>query len=332
MNDNRKYRRIRFYALVFVAGWVSLFTCGGLHAAAFKIVSSDVIMDQGGRTMRVINPFKRIISLYGAHTENLYSLGLDKEIVGVTPHEAYPPSALQKPVYSYHDDPEKFLAARPDLVLIRPMVDRGYPQFVKRLEKSGIAVISLQPANIDELYLYWEILGILTGRRQRALNLIDRFRNAAGRLQMLTSTIDIRKRVYFEAIHNRMKTFAPDSMAMFTLETAGGVNVAQDASPVRKTNIAFYGKERILSHAAEIDVYLAQYGAMNAPTVGLIKKEPGFHAIKAIKNNQIYIIDERIVSRPTIRLLDGILEIGKILYPQRFNKDASSIVRKAKQF
>jgi iron complex transport system substrate-binding protein len=305
---------------------------GGAHATEFKIVGNDVIIDQGGRTLQVFEPFARIISLYGAHTENLYSLGLDKAIIGVSPHEVYPPAALHKPVYSYHDDPEKFLAARPDLVLIRPMVDRGYPQFVRRLEKSGIKVVSLQPATINELYLYWEILGILTGRQRRAMNMITHFRNAAERLQRLTLSIDIKKIVYFEAIHSRMKTFAPDSMAMFTLETAGGVNVAQDASPVRNTNIAFYGKERILSHAAQIDVYLAQYGAMNVPTVRLIKEEPGFHAIKAIKNNEIYIIDERIVSRPTVRLLDGILEIGKILYPQRFDKSASDIIREAKQF
>ena len=194
MDYNLIQRHILYYALLFVAGWLILLISGGVHAAAFKIVSNDVIMDQGGRTLRVIEPFQRIISLYGAHTENLYSLGLDKEIIGVSPHEVYPPPALHKPVYTYHDDPEKFLAARPDLVLIRPMVDRGYPQFVKRLEKSGIAVVSLQPVSIDELYLYWEILGILTGRQQRSLNLIDRFRNAAERLQMLTLTIETKKR------------------------------------------------------------------------------------------------------------------------------------------
>ena len=332
MKNRYLHIRMTYYSLLFVFGWLSLWVGDGEHAAAFKIISSDVIMDQGGRTMQVVEPFKRIISLYGAHTENLYSLGLDNEIIGVSPHEVYPPPALQKTVYSYHDDPEKFLAAQPDLVLIRPMVDRGYPQFVKRLEKSGITVISLQPVTIDELYTYWEILGILTGRPQRASNLINRFRKASERLQMLTLTIETKKRVYFEAIHNRMKTFAPESMAIFCVETAGGLNIAQDARPVRKTNIAFYGKERILSQAAKIDVYLAQYGAMNAPTVKLIKNEPGFHVIKAIKNNEIYIIDERIVSRPTVRLLDGILEIGKILYPRRFNTGASNIVRKAKQF
>ena len=32
------------------------------------------------------------------------------------------------------------------------MIDRGYPQFITRLEKSGIAVVSLQPATVNEMY------------------------------------------------------------------------------------------------------------------------------------------------------------------------------------
>jgi iron complex transport system substrate-binding protein len=303
-----------------------------VDAANFKIENKASIIDQGGRRLQIVKPFDRIISLYGAHTENLYGLGLREEIIGVSSHEVYPPEALQKPMFSYHDDPEKFLAARPDLVLIRPMIDHGYPQFVKRLEKSGITVVSLQPAAIDELYGYWEILGILTGRRERALTFIRHFRHATEDLKALTLAVENKKKVYFEAIHNKMKTFSPDSMAIFVLETAGGINVAHDAKPVRNTNIAFYGKERILSHAAEIDVYLAQYGAMNNPTIERIKKEPGFQIIKAVKDNEIYIIDERIVSRPTIRLLHGIFEIGKILYPNIFMGEALVIVQKAKQF
>ena len=330
MPNNRKKNILVCPAWLFIAILLCL-PVRGAAAADFRIQSRGVIIDQGGRTLQIVKPFQRIIALYGAHTENLYSLGLSEEIIGVSPHEVYPPRALQKPVYSYRDDPEKILAARPDLVLIRPMIDRGYPQLVRRLEKSGITVVSLQPGTIDELYSYWEILGVLTGRPQRALQLIDHFRNASQHLKMLTAAIEIKKRVYFEAIHSRMKTFSPESMAIFSLQTAGGINVAADAKPVRKTNIAFYGKERILAHAAEIDVYLAQYGAMNTPTVGMIEKEPGFHAIKAVQKNEIYIIDEHIVSRPTLRLLDGIIEIGKILYPSRFGAQANKIVLGAKQ-
>ena len=144
------------------------------------------------------------------------------------------------------------------------------------------------------------------------------------RVQGLTATIAVKKRVYFEAIHDRMRTFAPSAMPMFVLETAGGINVAADAVPHRGTNIADYGKERILSRAKQIDVYLAQSGAMNRPTISTIKNEPGFHAIKAVSNNQIFIIDEQIVSRPTLRLLKGIHEIGKILYPDIFNTNLAN--------
>jgi iron complex transport system substrate-binding protein len=195
------------------------------------------------------------------------------------------------------------------------------------LEKSGIAVVSLQPATVSEMYTYWKILGVLTGRQTQASEMILLFQKISSDLKALASSITVKKRVYFESIHNKMKTFSPDSMTIFALETAGGINVAGDAKSVRNTNIARYGKERILSHAAQIDVYLAQFGAMNRPTVAVIKKEPGFKAIKAVKNNQIFVIDEQLVSRPTLRLLEGIHEIGKILYPDVFDTYQVKLLR-----
>jgi iron complex transport system substrate-binding protein len=54
---------------------------------------------------------------------------------------------------------------------------------------------------------------------------------------------------------------------------------------------------------------------MNPVTIAGIKGEGGFSAIRAVREGQIYIIDEQIVSRPTMRLLEGIYEIGRILYP-----------------
>jgi ABC-type Fe3+-hydroxamate transport system substrate-binding protein len=287
---------------------------------SFEIENETTIIDQAGRKVDVPFPFHRIISLYGAHTENLFSLDGGAGVIGVSRNEAYPPEALTRPVFSYRDDPEKFMAVRPDLVLIRPMIDRGYPKFVKRLEKSGIVVVSLQPATIEEMYLYWRILGVLTGHGARAEEMVRRFKETVSGIRSITEKLSARKNVYFEAIHSKMKTFAPESMAIFALETAGGINVASDAKSLRKTNIAAYGKERILSHSRSIDVYLAQYGAMNRPSVSLIKNEPGFDIIGAVKDNQIFIIDEMIVSRPTMRLLEGVYTIGSMLYPDIFTE------------
>ncbi len=290
-------------------------------AIASGVLHALTIKDASGNTITVSPPYKRIISLYGAHTENLFALGLNKEIIGVSRHESYPLEAMEKPAFSYHDDAERFLAAHPDLVLVRPMITRGYPNLMEKLRRFGITVVSLQPRTAKEMFTYWRTLGVLTGREKAAEEMIQRFKGQVASIRKMVSHIPLgdRKRVYFESIHSRMKTFAPSSIAIFALETAGGINVATDARSTHGTNIADYGKERILSHAHDIDVLLAQRGAMNHVTKRRIYEEAGFEAIKAVKDHQVFIIDEMIVSRPTPRLILGITQIGRFLYPALFN-------------
>jgi iron complex transport system substrate-binding protein len=132
--------------------------------------------DQSRHLIRIERPFGRIISLYPAHTENLFSLGLDREIIGVSGDGAFPPEAGKKPVFSYHDDAEKFIAAQPDLVLIRPMIARGYRGLISKLRESGIAVVSLQPRTVDGMFSYWRELGVLTGRETEAGQMIQEFK------------------------------------------------------------------------------------------------------------------------------------------------------------
>jgi len=313
----------------FFKGWLTLIfsmfllvAVTPVRAAEKTVPAGRIIIDRATNRIIVKKPCTRIISLYGAHTENLFSLGLDPEIIGVSKKESYPPAVKNRPVFSYHDDAEKFIAAHPDLVLIRPMIARGYRQLVLKLQKAGILVVSLQPRSIDEVYAYWRKLGVLTGREVRAAAMVKGFAEKTQYLNSQVQDIPIsqRKKVYFEAIHSKMKTFSPSSIAMFALKTAGGINVARDTAARHGTNIAAYGKEKILSHAAEIDVYLAQRGTMNRVTIATITGEPGFKAIKAVREKQIYIVDEQLVSRPTLRLLQGIFAIGKLLYPEKFKE------------
>ncbi len=277
-------------------------------------------LDDNGRTIRFDTPFSRIISLYPAHTENLFSLGLSGEIIGVANSDDFPAAALEKKHFHYREDAEKFIAAQPDLVLVRPMIMRSHPQLMEQLAKAGITVVSLQPTSIETMFSYWQKLGLLTGREREAVRMVDLFKEGLSALGRCTASLGPgqRKKVYFEAIHSKMKTFMPTSLAIFALESAGGINIAADASQVRNTNIAYYGKERILAKGREIDVFLAQQGVMNRVDEELIKQEPGFMAIKAVFEGHIYFIDEELIARPTMRLLEGIRQIGAMLYPELF--------------
>lgn len=276
------------------------------------------LTDQSGKIIHFERPFVRIISLYGAHTENLARLGLDEEIIGRTGEDDYPLSITEKPVFSDRDDPEKFIAALPDLILIRPMVESSSPELFAKLQQAGITIVSLQPTNIDQMFAYWQNLGRLTGRTDKAEAMIKEFRSGLTQISTRFATIPDgkRPRVYFESIHAKMRTFSPDSITIFSLESAGGINIAADATPRHATNIAEYGKERILSRAGDIDVFLAQTGRMNRVEKMTILEEPGFQAIKAIRNGRVHLIDEKLVSRPTMRLLLGIRQLNDILYPE----------------
>jgi len=279
-----------------------------------------VVVDDLGKEVRLKEPARRIISLYAAHTENLFSLGLDEEIIGVSDSETYPPAALAKPSYSFREDAEKIIAAGPDLVLARTFIANNYPDFIAKLEMAGIPVAVLYPENIDQLLLYLQKLGQLTGKEKEADGLVAEFNSRIKIIEELVAGIpwQERKKVFFETTKD-ITTCTPDSNAAFVLEKAGAVNVAADAPAVKQgSTIASYGQERLLASARDIDVYIAQKGEMNKVREEEIYLRPGYQVIKAVREHQVYLVDEAVVSRPTMRLLDGITALGRILYPDCF--------------
>ncbi len=310
----------RYFGTCIFFSWLWWFFLAALLLPTNVVANIEKkVIDSSGQAININTPFKRIISLYSAHTENLCSLGVEDFLVGISRSDDYPPSITDKPRFSYREDPEKFIALHPDLVLVRPMIERSYPQFINKLKQAGIAVISLQPNSVEEMFSYWENLGILTGQAIQAKEMISVFQS---RLKVVSDSLknvkpEQRPKVYFQSIHKKMKTFAPKSIGAFVLEQAGAINIAADAKQVRNTNIAFYGKEKLLSRGPDIDFFLAQHGRMNPVEIGTIINEPGFGAIKAIRSGKVYLIDEALVSRPTLRILDGIEELNALFYQQK---------------
>ena len=280
--------------------------------------SEIVINDDYGKVVFDKLP-QRIISLYGAHTENLFYLGAGNKLVGVSIHEDYPPPATCKTALSYKDDPEKFLALSPDLVLVRRFVANRYPNLIKQLKEAGVKVVSLSPQNLDDFYKYLVTLGKITGKEKEAEELIAQFRKKIEEVKEKTKNVKNKKRIFFESIGKDISTTTPNSITAQLLDIIGAINIAKNAKAKSPgSRIASFGIERLLDVADKIDIYIAQKGVMNRVKLRSIYERPGFAEIKAVKEGKVYIIDEKIVSRPTMRLLWGIEELGKIIYPEIF--------------
>ncbi len=286
-----------------------------------KTYTIDIVDDSGFR-IRLERPADRIISLYSAHTENLFSLGLDREIIGVGTSAIYPYQARSKEVFDYRSDPEKVIAANPQIVIIRPFVERHSPDFVSSLKRAGITVVSLYPDNFDEFDDYIMKLATLTGKRPRAEQLLADFHAELAALQQQTAHIDSPVGVYFESSDIEYKTVTPLSMAAHAIEYAGGRNVASDAVPIEVgSSIAVYGTENIIKKAAEIDVYVTQRGVMGAGgNYHSISIRPGFDVIKAIRDRRVVEINQKIISSPTFRFIKGVKALQRAFYPEIFCK------------
>ena len=314
--ESTPFIRLCRIAPLFLGAWgvlvAILLLCPGQQAMALELAQ---FTDSSGKFI-YDKPFQRIISLYSAHTENLCSLGGQDLLVGISRTDDYPEEILTRPRLSYRDDPEKFIRFKPDLVLIRPMIERSYPQLISKLRNAGITVISLQPNGVEQMFAYWKILGALCGLEKQAEQLVADFtaRLEKIRTEIALIPVEERPRVYFQSIHKKMKTFAPQSIAIFVLEEAGGINIGTDAVQIRKTNIGYYGKERLLSIGQNIDIFLAQVGRMNPIDISTITHEPGFLGIKAVRENRVHLIEESLVSRPTMRILTGIDKLQKIFH------------------
>ncbi len=276
------------------------------------------LTDDDGNLIKMEQPAQRIISLYSAHTINLFALGLDEQVIGVGTSDSYPPQVRDKEVFDYKSDPEKVIAANPDLVLIRPFITRSNPEFVEALKKAKINVVSLYPESFAEFVPYIEKLAVVTGQEEKAQSLLKEFTTDIQEVANLTSEIEPKVRVYFESTENQYRTITADSTPAQMVKYAGGINIAADAEGIREgTSIASYGAERILEKAEEIDVFVAQRGAMNAGgSPHAIKIRPGFHAIKAVREDRIYNIEEKLVSSPTFRLAVGVRELARMFYPE----------------
>ena len=281
------------------------------------------IIDDLGQEFRLERPATRIISLYSAHTENLFALGLNDEIIGIGRTESYPPAALEKPRFDYRSDPEKVIAANPDLVVIRPFIQRSHPEFVQLLTQVGIPVVALYPDGFDAFDDYIRQLAALTGRQKEADRLLEDFSRQIQSIRARTATIAPKMRVYFESVENGYKTVTPDSLPALAIAWAGGINIAGEAKAVRKgSSIALYGIEKLLEQGDDIDVYLVQQGAMHAgATAKSVAKRPGFHVIRAVQDERVYSIDEKLISSPTFRYVEGIRLLTRLLYPDIFGAE-----------
>lgn len=115
---------------------------------------------------------QRIISCAPNLTEILFALGVGDRVIGVTRYCVYPPEAAELPQYGdlYNPSLEAMVAARPDLIVLRPGNSKVIDYFRRRGSVGLLETTSCE--TLEEIREATRLLGATVGCADRAEELI----------------------------------------------------------------------------------------------------------------------------------------------------------------
>ncbi len=286
------------FSICFIIGFVPAGTAAG---GSFK--------DSIGRTITLEDEPKRIIALAPSITEILYYLGLGNRVVGVTRFSSYPPAAAEKPrVGSYINlNVEKILSLRPDLVI--GTKDGNEPGVVDMLEQAGIGVFIVNPRNVQEVIGTIATIGQVCGITEKA----SRLAQGLGRRLSLVirKTASQKKPLVFLQINLKpVMTVNRNTFHNDLIRLSGGRNMSADAG-ITYPRISI---EEVIRNKP--DVILISSMERGGRYERARQEWMKWHAIPAVKNNRVHLIDSDLIDRPSPRIIDGLEDMARLVHPE----------------
>lgn len=301
------------FAFVFVWGLTGCAAQNGADQSA--AVNSPVktrsinypleLKDQAANKVKLEKEPKRIVSLMPSNTEILFALGAGNQVVGVTDQDNYPEQAEKLPkVGGFKVNVEKIVSLNPDLVVANSGNEK---EALDQLKSMGIPVLVTDAQSIKEVYKAIHLVSLATNRAREADNLVANMEKEARTIygKVVNIPEDQKAKVWFE-LDSNLYTVGGDTFLNELIELAGGKNVASGLKGWPKVS-----PEQVVKWNP--DVIFTTYGGVEE-----IKERQGWQSLAAVKGNRVYALNPDLLNRPGPRIYQGIEQMAKILYPEKF--------------
>ena len=247
------------------------------------------------------NPVSRVVSLVPGVTEIIYALGAQDKLVGVVTPCDYPPD-IKKPIVGNFSSPnlERILAQAPEIVFVAG----GEQKYLwRKLKELGTQIHIIFPENLQEIYQSIRDVGELLGKKDKADSLVKMLKEEF--VEVVCELPLQKRRVLIEISDNPLITCGQGSFLDELITLAGGINIAHHI----KKPYPIVSSEVIVK--ANPDVIIIAHSGSN-PAERL-----GWELVNAVKEGRIYRdIDPNIILRPGPRVILGIKELKKRIYPE----------------
>ncbi|WP_044747982.1 ABC transporter substrate-binding protein [Bacillus alveayuensis] len=281
--------------------------------AAFPVT----LTDGSGEEVTIDAEPQKIVSLMPSNTEIAYELGLAEKIVGVSDFDNYPKDVENKEKIGdlMNLNIEKIISLQPDLVLAHASGENQQKDGWQQLKDAGITVLVVNDATTFEgVYQSIELIGKATGTTEKANEIIENMKTKLNDIQEKAKAIKEEEKVtvWVEVspapeIYTAGKgTFIHDMLEMISAKNAAG---DQEGWPM-------YTEEKAV--ALNPDVIVTTYGYYVQNAAEQVMARPAWKDVPAVKNKRVYDVHSDLVTRPGPRLIEGVEELAKVIYPEVF--------------
>jgi iron complex transport system substrate-binding protein len=269
------------------------------------------VTDEAGRTVRIRQPVRRIVSLAPSLTETVYALGLQDFLVGDTDYCDYPADAQKKTKVGGGINPslEEIATLHPDLVLVTKGFNRL--ETVHALETLGISSYATDPHTVEEISTSSRKLADILGAPAAGASLAEDMQRRLTELQQRLSALPPR-RVLFVVWTQPLISVGKNTFIADALRRAGAVSIVDSEQDWPQVNL-----EEVARLQPEYLVFAASHSEAAPREIEELGSLPGWQLIDAVTNRRYAIISDA-VNRPAPRIITAIEDLARQLHPEAF--------------
>lgn len=302
-------KRSKIFSLVFAMMFsLALFAgCGD---------TTKNMTDREGNEFTLPKKVEKIISTAPSNTEVLMELGLADKLVAIDKYSLDVEGVnTDLPQIDFRNpDVETLISLEPDIIIASGHNKVGEEDPFKLVKEAGIPVVYIPSSySIDGIYGDIEFIAEVTKTEKQGKEIIDNMKKEVEEVRAIGEKITNKKKVYFEIGSTpTLFSFGKDTFLNEMIQIIGAENIfANEDSWISPT------PESVI--AANPDVILTNVPAINGVSaVDEIKSREGWDSLTAIKEEQIYEIDNDASSRPSQNVIKALKEMAKAIYPNEY--------------
>lgn len=242
-----------------------------------------------------------IVSLSPSATETLFAVGAGDQVVAVDSQSDYPANAPRTELSAYTPSLEAIVEYEPDLVIASDDIGG----LVAALGAADVPVLLLPAAtSIGDAYSQIEQVADAAGHADEGDVLVDEMRS---RVDAAVAGVPVRNATYFHELDSMLYTVSSDSFIGQIYGLFGLTSIADGAG----SDYPQMSDEGVV--AADPDfVFLADSQCCGV-TVESVSDRPGWSTTTAVREGQVFAVDEDMSSRWGPRIADQVESVAAIL-------------------